>query len=258
MVVLQLKGALQEKSSVDLQIRLPILVVGGGLTAVDTATEALAYYEFQVEKFLRQTEAAGGLSPTLSEEETEIAQEFLNHAQRLRQGDRSFLENASTIVYRKILQESPSYGLNHKELQFAMAEGVVFLENAIPLDIQVDAYDHVKNLMVQTPTGVKSLPCRTLLISTGTYPHKILEQEAPDLTMVGQGILLSYKGENRVSFFGDLHPVYEGNVVKAMASAKDGYPIICETLLGRPPVAKNMLFESLNRFSPPTSAQGLP
>jgi len=29
-----------------------------------------------------------------------------------------------------------------------------------------------------------------------------------------------------ISFFGDNHPVYAGNVVKAMASAKDGYPYI--------------------------------
>ena len=63
-----------------------ILIVGGGLTAVDTATEALAYYAFQVEKFLRHTEESGGLSPTLSNEEREIAQEFLNHGHALRQG----------------------------------------------------------------------------------------------------------------------------------------------------------------------------
>ena len=29
-----------------------------------------------------------------------------------------------------------------------------------------------------------------------------------------------------ISFYGDNHPVYAGNVVKAMASAKDGYPYI--------------------------------
>src|SRR4029079_5919349 len=28
------------------------------------------------------------------------------------------------------------------------------------------------------------------------------------------------------SFFGDLHPSFFGNVVKAMASAKQGYPIV--------------------------------
>jgi NAD(P)H-flavin reductase len=37
----------------------------------------------------------------------------------------------------------------------------------------------------------------------------------------------SYQHDGKhISFFGDNHPVYAGNVVKAMASAKDGYPYI--------------------------------
>ena len=34
-----------------------VVVVGGGLTAIDTATESLAYYPVQVEKFLLRHEA---------------------------------------------------------------------------------------------------------------------------------------------------------------------------------------------------------
>jgi NAD(P)H-flavin reductase len=33
-----------------------------------------------------------------------------------------------------------------------------------------------------------------------------------------------------ISFFGDLHPSFSGNVVKAMASAKQGYPIVSRVL----------------------------
>ena len=36
---------------------MPIVVIGGGLTAIDTATESLAYYVVQVEKFLARYEA---------------------------------------------------------------------------------------------------------------------------------------------------------------------------------------------------------
>ena len=39
-----------------MQLRLPVVVIGGGLTAIDTATEALAYYPVQVDKFLRRYE----------------------------------------------------------------------------------------------------------------------------------------------------------------------------------------------------------
>ena len=35
---------------------MPIVVIGGGLTAIDTATESLAYYVVQVEKFLKRYE----------------------------------------------------------------------------------------------------------------------------------------------------------------------------------------------------------
>jgi NAD(P)H-flavin reductase len=36
--------------------------------------------------------------------------------------------------------------------------------------------------------------------------------------------------DSRVTFFGDLHPSYAGNVVSAMASAKQGYPTITRVL----------------------------
>ena len=42
-----------------------------------------------------------------------------------------------------------------------------------------------------------------------------------------------------MSFFGDLHPSFFGNVVKAMASAKQGYPIVSRVLArGRAGVAE--------------------
>lgn len=225
LVDLQLKGAAQEHSKVNLQIRLPILVIGGGLTAVDTATETLAYYAFQVEKFAN------------SPQDKAVTQEFADHAHALHQGDRQFLQEAATIVYRRTLQQSPAYRLNHKELQLAMAEGVRFLENATPLEIRTDATGHIEGLVVQTPRGVESLPCRTLLVATGTQAPTFLEEEG--LVAAGD-IFLSYQGETKVSFFGDLNPLYEGNVVRAMASAKNGYSQICAALLGRTRGVKNI------------------
>ena len=40
-----------------------------------------------------------------------------------------------------------------------------------------------------------------------------------------------------ISFFGDLHPSYAGNVVKAMASAKQGYPVVDRVLRSGAPTA---------------------
>ena len=51
LMALQLTGAAKQSSIANLQLRLPVVVIGGGLTAIDTATESLAYYVRQVEKF---------------------------------------------------------------------------------------------------------------------------------------------------------------------------------------------------------------
>ncbi|NQU59459.1 MAG: FAD-dependent oxidoreductase, partial [Rhodospirillales bacterium] len=56
LMALQLTGAAKSDSVANLNIRLPVVVIGGGLTAIDTATEALAYYVKQVEKFLTRHE----------------------------------------------------------------------------------------------------------------------------------------------------------------------------------------------------------
>ena len=40
-----------------------------------------------------------------------------------------------------------------------------------------------------------------------------------------------------ISFFGDLHPSFAGNVVKAMASAKQGYPVVSRMLAKQQPSA---------------------
>ena len=56
LMALQLTGAAKTDSIANLTVRLPIVVIGGGLTAIDTATESLAYYPVQVEKFLSRYE----------------------------------------------------------------------------------------------------------------------------------------------------------------------------------------------------------
>src|SRR5260370_2818545 len=86
LMALQLTGAAKSDSLANLQIRMPIVVIGGGLTAIDTATESLAYYVVQVEKFLKRYETPAAekgepeMRATWSQEETETADEFIAHA----------------------------------------------------------------------------------------------------------------------------------------------------------------------------------
>ena len=303
LMALQLTGAAKEESIANLQVRLPIVVIGGGLTAIDTATESLAYYPRQVEKFLERYEAlvaersAAGVRNEWNEEETAVAEEYLTHALALR-AERAaaardgrephILEllqawGGATIAYRKRLVDSPSYTLNHEEVEKALEEGIRFAENLTPLRIELDDFGHTRALKMKArralPDGSVEehdveLPARTLLIAAGTQPNTVLAREDPGhFPLDGRyfraidddgnpvtpersakpespRVLMSRDAEDRyVSFFGDLHPSFFGNVVKAMGSAKQGYPVVSRVLQRRParPVEETRAFlASLN------------
>ena len=90
LMALQLTGAAKTESIANLTVRLPVVVIGGGLTAIDTATEALAYYPVQVEKFLLRYETlaaergAAAVRAGWNAAESEVADEFIAHARALR------------------------------------------------------------------------------------------------------------------------------------------------------------------------------
>src|SRR5216117_4342340 len=83
LMALQLTGAAKTDSIANLQVRLPVVIIGGGLTAIDTATEALAYYPLQVEKFLASYETlaaergAEAVRADWNAAEREVAEEFI-------------------------------------------------------------------------------------------------------------------------------------------------------------------------------------
>src|SRR6185437_11331572 len=136
LMALQLTGAAKFESLANLQIRMPIAVIGGGLTAIDTATESLAYYVVQVEKFLRRYELLAEelgereVRSSWSKDEAESAQEFLSHARAIRAEKAAAASEGRapnlidllnswggvTIAYRRRLIDSPSYTLNHEEV----------------------------------------------------------------------------------------------------------------------------------------------
>ena len=286
---LQLTGAAMRESIANLQVRLPIVVIGGGLTAIDTATEALAYYAVQVEKFLARAEVLGVQSflSSLTSEEREVADEFVTHAHALRaeraaaatQGRAPRVMEllrewgGSTIVYRKRLIDAPAYTLNHEEVELALQEGIVFAECLNPSAVRVDGFGAAQALAVRRQIRADdgqwqegdelTLPARAIFIAAGTSPNTVLAREdaahfkldgkyfaAVDSTGLSvkpeaasskpkqARVLMSKSGDGRfVSFFGDLHPSYFGNVVKALGSAKQGFPIVTEVLRQKPPAS---------------------
>jgi NAD(P)H-flavin reductase/NADPH-dependent glutamate synthase beta subunit-like oxidoreductase len=274
LMALQLTGAFKKASMANLQVRLPAVVIGGGLTAIDTATELFAYYPLQVEKILEHYETICGdfgeesVRASYDAEERTILDEFLEHgrqvrAERIRAADAREKPNfipmvrswgGVTIVYRKSLIDSPAYRLNHEEVIKAFEEGIAYAENLSPVEATADDFGHVKAIVFekqivedgrwQDSGNVVEIPARAVMVAAGTSPNVIYEKEHPGTFRLdkygqffqsyaasgvelieGDGFFTSYeRGEKRISFYGDNHPRYAGNVVKAMASAKDGYP----------------------------------
>jgi len=292
LMALQLTGAAKKDSIANLQIRLPIVVIGGGLTAIDTATESLAYYPLQVEKFLLRYEtlvAARGeetVQKNWSNEEAQIAQEYISHAKQIRAEKQkenpdvlSLLDNwgGVKLVYRKRLIDAPSYRLNHEEVEKALEEGIFFAELYEPAGVEIDEFGAAKaiNLKKVDASEIISLPAKTILIAAGTNPNTVLQREDPAhfeldgkyfraINSEGEAVkperiskpkdvhvLMSVDEQGKsVSFFGDLHPSFAGNVVKAMASAKQGYPVLSAALArrrARSAMGSGQFIETINK-----------
>ena len=283
LMALQLTGAAKKESIANLQIRLPVVVIGGGLTAIDTATESLAYYPLQVEKFLARHEALvaergeAAVQGNWTPEEREIADEFIAHAKAIRAeraaAAREGREPAIAklvngwggvaLVYRRRLIDSPSYTLNHEEVLKALEEDIRFVEGLSPVAVEVDAVGQAKALKVAgEQNGAKveaTLPARTILVAAGTQPNTVLAREDATHAFIDgkyfraldeEGnpatpervakpaevrVLMYRHADNRfMSFFGDLHPSFAGNVVKAMGGAKQGYPVLTRAMTALP------------------------
>jgi len=272
LMALQLTGAFKKPSMANLQVRLPALVIGGGLTAIDTATELMAYYPLQVEKALERFE---GVSRAIGEEATwalcspeekEILKTFIEHGKNIREErvlakkekrQPNFIKfcrewGGVSVAYRKKLTDSPAYRLNHEEVEKALEEGIGFIENMTPVEAVKDSYGAVEAIIFKRASGeTLTLPAKSVMVAAGTSPNTIYEREFPGSFKLDDrgnffkkfraekaeeswklveankadknAFLLSYENEGKfVSYYGDNHPDYAGNVVKAMASAKHG------------------------------------
>jgi NAD(P)H-flavin reductase len=119
------------------------------------------------------------------------------------------------------------------------------------------------------------LPARSIFIAAGTSPNTVLAREDHEnfaldgkyfVTVDEEGnpvkaetaiskpkqarVLMKKGGDGRfVSFFGDLHPSFFGNVVKALGSAKQGYPVVSRVLGSQAPVRAEEAHHFLARLN---------
>ncbi|MDY6943808.1 MAG: FAD-dependent oxidoreductase [Pseudomonadota bacterium] len=209
LMALQLTGAGKTSSLANLQVRLPAVVIGGGLTAIDTATEVQTYYIRQVEKTLAHyetlvaAEGAEAVSAGLNDEDRGILDEFVNHGRAVRaERERAtkvgempdFIKlirswGGVTLTYRKNMTHSPAYVRNHEEIIQAMEEGLYYAECLSPVQAGLDRFQHVESVTFErmaesagrwAPSGeYVTLPARSVFVAAGTVPNTIYETEHP-------------------------------------------------------------------------------
>ena len=277
LMALQLTGAGKKDSMANLQVQLPALVIGGGLTAIDTATELMAYYPVQVTKIKHRYETLCAhysreqVEAMYNPEEKATLETFLQHAHAIEQErERARLAGEKPdfipllrawggvhLYYRKSINDSPAYRLNHEEIIKALEEGISFVEKMSPVEAVPDANGALQEMVFErlaladgkwrSSGETVRVPAKTLMVAAGTVPNVMYERENPGTFQLdkwneffqnydlenGQlvkaengttGFFTSYEKNGKyVTFYGDNHPVFEGNVVKAMASAKNGY-----------------------------------
>ena len=298
LMALQLTGAFKRGALANLYAELPAVVIGGGLTAIDTATELLAYYPLQCEKTLGRYETLvaergeKAVRASLDAEERELLDRLLAHGAAVRlERERAAARGEKpdfaalcqewggvSIVYRRRMEESPAYRLNHEEVIKALEEGITFIEDLDPVEAVPDADGKLTAVRFRRLPGgeIVELPARACLVAAGTTPNITYEKEFPGTfpmdekrrffqphraTIGADGsvslasappdaedaFFTGYqRGGKLVTFFGDNHPAFNGNVVKAMASARKGYPAIAAVLFpGARPVVSD---EEWTRF----------
>lgn len=203
LMALQLTGAARMDSMANLQVSLPAIVIGGGLTAIDTATETLAYYPIQVEKFYLHAKTMLQEIPdyfhvTYDAEEKLTAQTFFEHGKIIHEVRNEAKRNNQapdflpylkewggvTLIYRKQLKQSPAYKLNHEEVNEALEEGISIYEELSPIECILDSNGAIEAVKFEHTSEDKKgsihiLNAKTVFVAAGTSPNTTYEKEYP-------------------------------------------------------------------------------
>ena len=255
LMALQLEGAFEKESTINFDIELPAIVMGGGLTSIDTAVEILAYYPRYVEKIAKSVERNSHDQDNNSYLREKTQRLLSHHAALENERQQAKKEKRAvdfypllkkwggiTLLYRGSLKKAPAYRLNHEEVQHALNHGVHILEDMHILDVVTNAYKDITHINVVNKQGqCTDIVARTLILSTGTAPNTNLLKDEPDLFSFGldargfphlqEKFILYKRGDGRsMTVFGDMNPSYHGSVVKALASAKEGASVVEKSL----------------------------
>ena len=273
LMALQLTGAFKKDVFSNLQARLPAVVIGGGLTGVDTATELMAYYPLQAEKMVDRYDALvrdlgeARVRGMMDPEEIGILDEFRAHgaavkAERARAqaaGEApNFIDMIRELGRRDAgLSQAPAgraglpaesrrgraraagRHLRHREhesgrsgagrVRSRQGDGVHarrrVAHRAAGEDRAGRGRHRAQRHLREGASGLVHARQQAEILQ-GLQGGRGFEATAQfALEPDADGFFTSHNTDGKlVSYYGDNHPRYNGNVVKAMASAKHGYP----------------------------------
>lgn len=234
---LQMGGAYKKNNLTNLQIHLPAIVIGGGLTAIDTATELIHYYFRQIEKIsnyyslikIQNKKLSLSFKEQKLLEKSLAAHNFLKNATLEEKYE--FIEKLGgvTIIYHNKINQSAAYKINHEEVKMALATGVKFCPEFKISEIK-------KNLdgsyLVASKNGMQ-IEAKTILIAVGMEFNPLILKETEiikelDLEKLMNQNSTSLKDDKKTNFIwhdkislvGDANRFYQGSVVKAILNAK--------------------------------------
>ncbi|MDX1924791.1 MAG: FAD-dependent oxidoreductase [Rickettsiaceae bacterium] len=193
---------------------LPVYIIGGGLTSIDAASQLMKYIPFLAKKVAR----AGNLrfDPKFPKEDyfklKSLGEEFIAEDEKaiLASAKPDYIRiinnhGGVNILYKGKMENSKAYKLNHEELDYGLKDGFRVVENAKVQEIHQNIIGNIESIEIEVNDQTKIVPCGTLLIASGT------------------GHIKNSLEHDNISVWGDMDPKYHGSVVKAIASAKNGY-----------------------------------
>jgi NADPH-dependent glutamate synthase beta subunit-like oxidoreductase len=197
---LQIRDAINPNNDYIFKVKLPGIIIGGGLTAIDCSTELLNYYPVFLEKLFN----GKGKHLKISDSEMRLYKEHYEAVKKEKELAKS--ENRMPklvelvrswggvkMIYRKRLNDAPSYRENHEEIIEALEQGVDIVELFSPIKFianennQITAAEFEKisfskeedKLIFKNTGKFETLPAGTIVIAAGTNCNDIYNDEHP-------------------------------------------------------------------------------
>ena len=199
-------------------MQLPCVVIGAGLTAVDAATEAQAYYLQMVQmvhlRLDRVIQAVGEVRARSAFSDAEFEQLSLwsSHGAQVIDVKRTAQRRDTLpcfqplldawggvhIVYRGRLESSPAYRTNPQELQSALDSGVIFHAQTAVIGVDVDHDGSVSDLVCTQPWSGETISGFNCTISDLRYVDQKLRARL-DVGHLAPGMVISMLSEDSQS-----------------------------------------------------------